>query len=67
MEEWKKIQKTYKIRELIGITGMNMSFVIGAICDWNVLVQSNILIPIDDIEAFSLTIIQIQEIGRAHV
>lgn len=60
MEEWKKIQKTYKIRELIGITGMIMSFVIGAICDWNVLVQSNILIPIDDIEAFSLTIIQIQ-------
>ena len=45
MEEWKKIQKTYKIRELIGITGMIMSFVIGAICDWNVLVQSNILIP----------------------
>ena len=39
---------------------MIMSFVIGAICDWNVLVQSNILIPIDDIEAFSLTIIQIQ-------
>ena len=35
MEEWKKIQKTYKIRELIGITGMIMSFVIGAICDWN--------------------------------
>ena len=34
MEEWKKIQKTYKIRELIGITGMIMSFVIGAICDW---------------------------------
>lgn len=31
MEEWKKIQKTYKIRELIGITGMIMSFVIGAI------------------------------------
>ena len=60
MEEWKKIQKTYKIRELIGITGMIMSLVIGAICDWNVLVQSNILIPIDDIEAFSLTIIQIQ-------
>ena len=48
MEEWKKIQKTYKIRELIGITGMIMSFVIGAICDWNVLVQSNILIPIGE-------------------
>ena len=41
MEEWKKIQKTYKIRELIGITGMIMSFVIGAICDWNVLVGAS--------------------------
>ena len=60
MEEWKKIQKTYKIRELIGITGMIMSFIIGAICDWNVLVENNILISIDDIEAFSLTILQIQ-------
>ena len=60
MEEWIKIQKTYKIRELIGIIGMIMSFIIGAICDWNVLVESNILIPIDDIEAFSLTILQIQ-------
>lgn len=60
MEEWKKIQKTYKIREIIGITGMIMSVIIGAICDWNVLVESNILIPIDDIEGFSLTILQIQ-------
>lgn len=60
MEEWKKIQKTYKIRELIGITGMIMFFMVGAICDWNVLVKRSILIPIDDIESFSLTILQIQ-------
>lgn len=60
MEEWKKIQKTYRIREIIGITGMIMSIIIGAICDWNVLVESNILIPIDDIEGFSLTILQVQ-------
>lgn len=60
MEEWKKIQKAYKIRELIGIMGIIMSIIIGAICDWNVLVEKNILIPIDDIESFSLTILQIQ-------
>ena len=60
MEEWKQIQKTYKTRELIGIIAMIMSFIIGAICDWNVLVERNILISIDDIESFSLTILQIQ-------
>ena len=53
MEEWKQIQKTYKTRELIGIIAMIMSFIIGAICDWNVLVERNILISSDDIEAFS--------------
>ncbi len=60
MEEWKKIQKAYKTRELVGIIGMIMSIIIGAICDWNVLVERNILIPVDDIESFSLTILQIQ-------
>ena len=60
MEEWKKIQKAYRTRELIGIIGMIMSIIIGAICDWNVLVERNILIPMDDIESFSLTILQIQ-------
>ncbi len=34
--------------------------IIGAICDWNVLVESNVLIPIEDIKSFSLTILQIQ-------
>ena len=60
MKEWIKIQKTYKTRELIGIIGMILSFIVGAICDWNVLVEKNILISINDIEAFSLTILQIQ-------
>ena len=60
MEEWKKIQKAYKIRELIGIISMIMFIIIGGFCDWNVLVKRNILISIDDIESFSLTILQIQ-------
>lgn len=60
MEEWKKIQKVYKTRELIGIIGMIIAIIIGAICDWNVLVEKNILVPIGDIESFSLTILQIQ-------
>lgn len=60
MREWKKVQKAYKTRELISIIGMIMSIIVGAICDWNVLVERNILIPIDEIESFSLTILQIQ-------
>lgn len=39
MEGWEKIQKAYKTREIIGIIGMIMSIIIGAICDWNVLVE----------------------------
>ena len=60
VEEWKKIKKTYKTRELIGIIGMIVSIMIGIICDWNVPVEKNVLIPVDDIQAFSLTILQIQ-------
>lgn len=60
MNEWKKIQKICKMRELIGIISMIMFVLLGAFCDWNVLVDRNILIPIDDIESFSLTILQIQ-------
>lgn len=60
MEKWKKVQKPYKTRELIGITGIIILFIIGALCDWNVIVEGNILIPIEDIESFSLTILQIQ-------
>lgn len=60
MEEWKNIQKVYIKRELICIIGMIMLIIIGGICDWNVLVKRNYLISIDDIESFSLTILQIQ-------
>ena len=60
MEKWKNIQKLCRTRELIGIIAMIVSFIIGAICDWNVFVENNILILIDDIESFSLTILQVQ-------
>lgn len=60
MEEWKKLNKTCKAREQIGIISIVTCIIIGAICDWNVLVKRNVLIPIEDIESFSLTILQIQ-------
>lgn len=60
MKKWEKIQNVCKSREIIGILGIIVSIIIGGICDWNVLIEGNILIPIDDIESFSLTILQIQ-------
>lgn len=60
MEDWKNIQKRYKTRELVGITCMVIFIFIGVIFDWNVLIKKNVLISIDDIESFSLTILQIQ-------
>lgn len=60
MEGWKSIQKVYRKREILGLIAIAISFMIGAICDWNVLIEKNVLIPIDDIESFSLTILQIQ-------
>lgn len=60
MEDWKNIQKRYKTRELVGITCMVIFIFIGIICDWNVLIKKNVLISINDIESFSLTILQIQ-------
>lgn len=60
MNTWKKIQRKYKTLELLGIIGIVACIFIGAICDWNVLVYKNILIEIDDIESFSLSIIEVQ-------
>lgn len=60
MKKWEKIQNVCKSREIIAILGIIVSIIIGGICDWNVLTEGNILIPIDDIESFSLTILQIQ-------
>mgnify|MGYP000490388972 CR=1 FL=1 len=60
MKKWEKIQNVCKSREIIGILGIIVSIIIGGICDWNVLIEGNILISIDDIESFSLTILQRQ-------
>lgn len=60
MEEWKKIRKKYFLLDIIGISGIILCFMVGILSDWNVLVKKNILIIIDDIESFSLTILQIQ-------
>lgn len=54
------IQKKNKKMELIGIISVILCLTIGTVCDWNVLVNKNILIPVDDIQSFSLTILQIQ-------
>lgn len=55
-----KIQEEYKTNEIRGIVAIILFFIIGIICDWNVLVEKKVLIPINDIESFSLTILQIQ-------
>lgn len=54
-----KIQEEYKTNEIKGMVAIIIFFIIGGICDWNVLVEGNVLIPISDIESFSLTILQI--------
>ena len=59
METWKKIQKKNKRNEILGIVCMGVCLTIGIICDWNVLVKNNVLIQIEDITSFSLTILQI--------
>ena len=58
METWKKIQKKNKRNEILGIVCMGVCLTIGIICDWNVLVKNNVLIQIEDITSFSLTILQ---------
>ena len=60
MEQWKMMQKKNKKMELIGIISVILCLTIGIVCDWNVLIKKNILIPVDDIQSFSLTILQIQ-------
>ena len=53
MAGWKSIQKVYRKREILGLVAIAISIMIGAICDWNVLIEKNILIPINDIESFT--------------
>lgn len=60
MNEWKKIRTHYIKVELLGMATMALCFGIGVWCDWNVIVKNNVLIAVEDIDAFSLTILQIQ-------
>lgn len=60
MVEWKAITKKNKCIEIIGIIGIFGCFVIGMVCDWNVLQLHNVLITVEDISAFSLTVLQVQ-------
>lgn len=60
MDKWEKIQVHNMIVELLGIIAMIVCVVIGSLCDWNVIVKNNILIVVNDIDSFSLTILQIQ-------
>lgn len=60
MEEWRKIRKRYFLLEVAGIAAILICFAVGLWSDWNVLVRKNVLIIIENIESFSLTILQIQ-------
>lgn len=60
MKEWERIRKKYILLDVIGISGIILCFVAGIWSDWNVLLKNNVLIIINDIESFSLTILQIQ-------
>lgn len=61
MEKWKRIQKKYSILEMVmGIIGIFACCIIGIRLDWIVLVKNNLLIVVEEIESFALTILQIQ-------
>mgnify|MGYP004459862175 CR=1 FL=1 len=60
MTKWKNIRNKYIKIEMIGIVLMVLCFGLGSCLDWNVIVNNNILISVDDIESFSLTVLQIQ-------
>ena len=60
MEKWNNIQKKYIMIEIAGIVGIVLCLIIGMLLDWNVIVKDNILIQVDDMESYSLTILQVQ-------
>lgn len=59
MEEWKKIQSTYKNKEIIGIVCMTIVSVVGIIFEC-IVSGGKIFIVINNIESFALTVLQIQ-------
>ncbi len=60
MDEWKKIHRRYQKMEILGILAIMVCFFSGIVCDWNVICKNNLLIPVENIDAFSLAILQIQ-------
>ncbi len=60
MEEWQKIRKRYFLLEATGVVLISICFLVGIWLDWSVHERKNALIIIENIESFSLTILQIQ-------
>lgn len=60
MSEWNRIRKQNKKLECLGLLIMAICLLVGSGCDWSVLVKDNVLIVVNDIDSFSLTILQIQ-------
>lgn len=60
MTVWKDIQKKNKYIEIIITSIIIICLIIGSVCDWNVLRNDKIIIEVEDISSFSLTVLQIQ-------
>lgn len=60
MRKWNDVRKRYIIMEKFGVASIIICFILGIFFDYNVIVRGNIIISIEDIESFSLTILQIQ-------
>lgn len=60
MVNWKSIRKKYFVLEILSVVGIVLCFIIGSVCDWFVAIKGLILIYINDIASFSLTVLQIQ-------
>ncbi|MBQ8804693.1 MAG: hypothetical protein IJZ53_13780 [Tyzzerella sp.] len=59
MDKWNKIRKKYVRTELIGIISIILCLVVGLFCDWYVI-NFKAKIEIQDINDFSLTLLQVQ-------
>ena len=60
MSEWNRMRKQNRNLESMILTIIAACFLLGGWCDWNALVKEKAWIFINDIDAFSLTILQIQ-------
>ena len=60
MSEWNRMRKQNRNLESMILIIIAACFLLGGWCDWNALVKEKAWIFINDIDAFSLTILQIQ-------